>query len=86
MCVRSCILIRLVFESLNRFIAKIPDPFIGPKGVRMLLLLRGIGGYALPIEHPRNHISHDIIIHPASLGYLGYTTPFNTYLSQTRLS
>ncbi|KIM44307.1 hypothetical protein M413DRAFT_443317 [Hebeloma cylindrosporum] len=26
------------------FIAKIPDPFIGPKGVRILLLLRGIGG------------------------------------------
>jgi len=30
--------------------AKIPDPFIGPKGVRILLVLRGIGGCAFFIE------------------------------------
>ena len=68
---------------LNRFIAKIPDPFIGPKGVRILLLMRGIGGCAFSIEHP---YSHHLFMHPAPLGYLGYTTPFNIYLSQTLLS
>jgi hypothetical protein len=40
----------LCSHPLNRFMAKIPDPFIGPKGVRMLLLLRGIGGYPFPFK------------------------------------
>ena len=43
MCVRSRMLLRLVFTSLNRFIVKIPDLYIGPKGVR-ILLMSGIGG------------------------------------------
>ncbi|KIM44302.1 hypothetical protein M413DRAFT_443310 [Hebeloma cylindrosporum] len=29
---------------IHMFVAKIPDPFLGPKAVRVLLFLRGIGG------------------------------------------
>ena len=36
----------LCSHPLNRFMTKIPDPFIGPKDVRGLLFLRGIGGYS----------------------------------------
>ncbi|KIM44304.1 hypothetical protein M413DRAFT_378885 [Hebeloma cylindrosporum] len=31
--------------TIYMFIAKIPDPLLGPKAVRILLLLRGIGGF-----------------------------------------
>jgi len=72
----------LCLLPLDRFIAKIPDPFIGPKGVRILLLLRGIGGCAFFIEYSFAWSSHRVFISSAPLGYLGYTTPSNIYLSQ----
>jgi hypothetical protein len=47
----------LCLHPLNRFVAKIPEPFIGPKGVRILLLLRGIGGYPFFINYPFDYTS-----------------------------
>jgi hypothetical protein len=35
------------FDLHHRYAAKISDPWLGPKGVRWLLALRGFSGYAL---------------------------------------
>ena len=80
MCVRSRMLLHLEFTSLNRFIVKIPDLYIGPKGALRILLMSGIGGYAISIEHS---CDYNPSLYLALLGYLGYTTPFNICPSQT---
>ena len=67
-----------------RYWQKIPDPFLGPKGVRGLLVLRGFAGYrvlcslsSISISHPKSF--------SASLVFLGYISPSNTFPCRMRL-
>ncbi|KAG0706475.1 hypothetical protein DFH29DRAFT_901191 [Suillus ampliporus] len=46
-----------IFCVIYMIIMKIPDPITGPKGVRTLLVIRAIGGYALMFTRDHNFIS-----------------------------
>ena len=35
----------IMYQHPGRFSTKVPDPFLGPKGVRLLLVVRGFVGY-----------------------------------------
>lgn len=37
----------IMYQHPGRFSTKVPDPFLGPKGVRLLLVVRGFVGYVL---------------------------------------
>ena len=51
------------------FAAKIPDPFLGPKGVRMLLLTRGFSG--LVLRHILSNIANITIPARSFFGLFG---------------
>jgi hypothetical protein len=37
--------IYLLYDTRDRLSTGVPDPFLGPKGIRLLLAFRGLSGY-----------------------------------------
>lgn len=53
----SCIFINL-FGILHRLLKRIPDLFLGPEGIRLMLLFRGFSGYVLWVCVPNSIDAH----------------------------
>src|SRR5260221_4240412 len=75
---------KILFLIIIRYWQKIPDPFLGPKGVRGLLVLRGFAGYRV-LRGLSNISFSQSKSFSASLVFLGYISPSNTYLCLMRL-
>lgn len=62
-------------------IANIPDPILGPKGVRLLLLTRGLFGSVFSCLLLSLAV-YLLLVRVDSLACSAYTTVFNTYISR----
>jgi hypothetical protein len=75
---------KIMFLIIFRYWQKIPDPFLGPKDVRGLLVLRGVAGYRVLCDLSNVSISQSKSF-SASLVFPGYISPSNTYPCLMRL-
>ena len=75
---------KIMFLIIFSYWQKTPDLFLGPKGVRGLLVLRGLAGYSVLRNLSNISISKSKSL-SASLVFPGYISLSNTYPCLMRL-